>query len=778
MPDNTAGPPGRGVGARALRLEDVLRQLPERELSSLVARLRISIDDAKRIDPPSQVARALLAAPELRDPAQLSGPTRELLCRIAEAGGVLEVDGVPPAVEPLVARGIVFVRGGGEQGIELLLPIAYLVVLRTWPGEDPRGLRALLAQCSTDVAGSIASHYLGRPATPPIALSLEPAWEVLSVLSRLREEVEGLAPLERKLLRAIEEVGGEVDTEELLDLEREPLRLRGATGATPSRRGVGFALERRGFLIPVHPNRHVIPTEVAMVVGAQRRAERDAQRRDILSFVLGEDHAPRRARFAEDPVPLALAMALAVRDPALEIRAGVGTPRSLVTKFASRFGQPQENVALIVALSRAIGLWDPSVVSVASPPGSYRVQNLGRALFDAWRRGGAWDEARTDGEVLRAPTDGREASPVGVIREIVLEALAELGDGNWAPWEAVAAYVRADSRAPGVARLVDRWAQRAGVESLTPSEIARRIALDSLHVLGVVDFGDPDSEDDIGPTLRITPRGRAYLEGGELKQAPEPSRFLDNQVLRIGGPTRVGQVAAVAPFVEIGSVSQHLDVSLTQQAVSLALSAGYDTEAMRSRLEAIAPLPDPIARLLVQASAVIGRAEFVYTQGFLWVEDPEVRELLRTRRQSADLFVDPSPPAGLLVAPGVELDRLARRVRALGVEVLVDGEVYKTRSMLPPSRSTGSMKAVGSRPPSSRSSQNMNAVRPAKNSSRPPSSSSSARMRAVRASEAAMEAKPAAEGTLPTTPLPTGAASGTRARARRAPTGKGGGESQ
>ncbi len=134
-------------------------------------------------------------------------------------------------------------------------------------------------------------------------------------------------------------MGGEVDTEELLDLEREPLRLRGAMGATPSRRGVGFALERRGYLIPIHPNRHVIPTEVAAIVGEQRRAEREAQRRAIRSFVLGDDHAPRRARFAEDPAPVALAMALSVRDPSVDIRPGVGTPRSLISKFATRFGE-------------------------------------------------------------------------------------------------------------------------------------------------------------------------------------------------------------------------------------------------------------------------------------------------------------------------------------------------------------------------------------------------------------------------------------------------------
>src|SRR6478752_6928550 len=282
--------------AGAIRLVDVLRQLPERELGSLIARLKIRIDEAKRIDVPSQVARMLLQLPEMRDAGVLPGPTRELLYRVAEAHGVLYAQ---------------------------TLPIAHMIQLRSWEGEDPRGARALLAQLHPDVASSIAGHYLGRPATPPVALCLEPAWEVFADHKRLEREVEELAPLERKLLNAIEKVGGEVDIEELLDLERESMRLRGATGATSSRRGVGFALERRGFLVPVHPNRHVIPSEVVAIVGTQRRVEREAQRREIRSFVLAEDHAPRRARFAEDPAPIALAMALAVRDPSVEVRAGV-----------------------------------------------------------------------------------------------------------------------------------------------------------------------------------------------------------------------------------------------------------------------------------------------------------------------------------------------------------------------------------------------------------------------------------------------------------------------
>lgn len=684
--------------ASPIGLEELLRALPERELTALAGRLRISIDRAKRIDAASQVARALVAMRELRDPAQMPQQTRELLYRVAESGGVLCTDAVPPAVEPLVARGIVFVRAG-EAGVDLILPIAFLLQMRAWEGDDPRGIRALLAQTSTEVAGSIAAYYLGRPATPPVVLGLETAWTALTDSTRLAEEVEQLAPLERKLLRSIEEVGGEVDTEELLDLEREPMRLRGASGATPSRRGVGFALERRGFLIPIHPNRHVVPTEVSAIVSARRRTEREARRREIRTFVLGEDHAPHRARFAEDPASLAAAMALVVREPNVEVKPGVGTPRSLLQKLSTRFGSAPETVSLIAALSRAIGLWDHSAQDVSAPPGSEPIGEIGRLLFQAWRRGGAWDEARPDGEVLRVGADTREASAVGVVRDMVLEALQELGEGRWVPWEAVAGFVRTDSRTPGLSRLMERWAIRAGIEPTTPADLAHRIAFESLHVLGIVDLGDVDDESEsaIGPTLRLTPRGRVYLGLSDPPTSRATSRFLDNQALRVGPHAKIGQILSLAPFVEIGRVAGHLDLLVTQQALSRALAAGVDPDEIRDRLEDLAQLPDPLVHLLAQASAVLGRAEFVRSEGFLWVDDPEVRELLRTRRQTVDLFVDPSPPGGLLLVPGVELERLARRCRALGVEVLVDGEVYRTRgaSTHPPppeSRAAGSAK--------------------------------------------------------------------------------------
>ncbi len=656
-------------------MDEILRALPESELEALIGRLGIRIDPNKRIDVPSQAARALVGLPDVREPARLPTASRELLHRLAEAGGLLVVPVVPAGLEALLGRGVVYARKTGG-GIQLVLPAAFLVQLKSWESEDPRSLRALIAQAPFETVSAIASHHLGRPATPPIALSLEVAWEVLRDPGRLAVEIDKLAPVERRLLEAVESVGGEVDTQELLDLEREPMRLRGAGGVTASRRGAGFALERRAFLIPIHPNRHAVPTEVATIVGAARRAQRDLRRSEIRSFVIEEDHAPRRARFAADPAPLAVALAFAVREPGNEVRPGVGTPRSLVTRLAQRIGRDVDAVGMVVALSRAVGLWDSSAASVATPPGSLALHELTSLLFTTWRRGGAWDEARTDREVLRVAADARDASPIGALRHMVLEALTDLGEGRWVPWQALEGYLAADERIPGIERLLRRWAERAAIDPPTVLEVARRIALETLPVLGILDLGG--GPEDVGAggeatALRMTPRGRAMLQSGEPAFDVAPARFLDTQVLRIGAATRVAAVLALVHFAELGRVGAELDLVLTPPSIARALSAGLETDAVRGRIEAIAPLSEGLSRLLVQASVVMGRAAFVAASGFLWIEDPEIRELLRTRKPASELFVDPSPPAGLLVVPDVDADRLVRRCRALGVEIDVDG---------------------------------------------------------------------------------------------------------
>jgi hypothetical protein len=684
----------------------------------MIARLGVRIDTAKRIDVPSQLARALVSLPDLRDSSRLPPAALELIHRVAEANGSLVVSSLPPALEPLLARGLMFARASAGEGVELILPAAYLVQLKTWEGEDPRSLRALLSQAPFETMSAIAAHYLGRPATPPIALSLETAWEVLGQPQRLAEEIEKLSATERRVLAGVDADGGEVDTEELLELEREPLRLRTATGATPSRRGVGFSLERRGLLIPVHPNRHVVPTEVSAIVGAALHHARLSRREEVRAFVISGDHSPRRARFSLDPAPLVLGIAMTGRESGprtsdkssasgiyADLRSGIGTPKSLIQKLAVRFGREPSQIALLFSLSRAIGLWDASATTISAPPGSLTVHELTACLFATWRRGGAWDEARSEPEVLRLASDSRDSSPAGIVREIVLEALCELGEGRWVPWSSIGRWVKSDARMGGLARLLRRWAERGGLDPVEPLEVARRIVHESLPNLGILDLGEDEDVptdpefDGAGPSLalRLTPRGRALLADKAPPMDDSVSAFLDTHVLRVGPRTQVASALAIAPFVEVGRVIDTLDLLVAPQTLARALSAGVDADVLRARIEAVAPLPESLSRTLAQASVVVGRGSWVSAGAFVWIDDVNIRELLRTRRPTADLFVDPSPPGGLLVAAGVDLDRLARRCRTLGVEILANGQAVRSRSSPASDKAPPSPRAVPNR---------------------------------------------------------------------------------
>jgi hypothetical protein len=134
------------------------------------------------------------------------------------------------------------------------------------------------------------------------------------------------------------------------------------------------------------------------------------------------------------------------------------------------------------------------------------------------------------------------------------------------------------------------------------------------------------------------------------------------------------------------------------QTLARALSAGYEADALRQRIEALAPLPDTLSRTLAAASVVVGRGTYVASSGFLWVDDANVRELLRTRKSTAELFLEPSPPGGLLVSAQVDLDRLVRRCRTVGVEIVTEGTVVKARAVAPAAATTsGSHRKSSSR---------------------------------------------------------------------------------
>jgi len=722
------------LGPRAeRRLETILRSLPPKELAALAERNDIVVDPKKRLDEPAQVARALVRLPEIRELDRLPPASATLLRRIAEAGGALLVGSVPAGLDALVRRGLVFARlaedeiadehrrqhgaRAGGHVLELVLPTAFLVQLKAAEGDDPRSLRALLAEAPFETASAVATHYLGRPSTPPIALSLEPAWEVLGDAAALPLELSRISHQERRLLDQLEQVGGEVDTQELMDLEREPMRIRGAYGVTAGRRGAAFSLEKRGFLFPLHPNRYVLPTEVAALVGAERRGEREQRRERIREQVVDEDHLPRRARFSADPAPFVLGLALAIREASAagELKPGLGTPRSLVGRLAQRFGRVPEETGLLVALSRATGLWDASASSLVARPGTLRVGELQHTLFETWRRGGAWDEARSDAELLRLAPDARDPSPVGVLREIVLEALVDLAEGQWVPFRALSDYIEADPRMGGLRRLFERWAKRVVLEPPSESWLVERILLESLPALGLVDVGGAVADRTVavgldGLAVRFNSRGRELVtvarHGPERETSLSAGRAAASEFgadlqLRIGSAARVAEVLDLAAFVDLVTADARLEVEISATSLGRGLSAGLDAADMRRRVEVLAALSPAAVRLFEEASVVLGRGTFTPAAGFLWVDDVELRELLRTRQGTADLFLEPSPEGGLLVAPGIEPERVARRCRALGVEVQLEEPVMRARRSTapPPRQSDSGRRPLSWRPP-------------------------------------------------------------------------------
>ncbi len=673
---------------RSPRLIDVVADMSEAQQTSLIERHRFDIDPAKRVDIPTQISRALAYRGELRDPTRLEPAARALLTRVVLADGILLASaspaGAPDGVElldgaqELLDADLAFLAAGAR----LFMPIAYLLQVPAVQGEERFSLRALFAQMDDDARNSIASHYLDRRAVGPAVLELEVAWQLLADEPNLREAVANLHPSERDLLLGIEERGGEVDTSELLDLEREPVRL--VSGQPRVRRGPGFALERRGFLVPLRPDRHVIPIEVAQIVGERRAERRRADRERVHRQLAASDHAPHRASFSHDPSRVTLALALAVHGGREKPRPGVGTPRTLIRQNARRLGQPEGKIEFLSALSRNLGLWDSAALSTKAPPGDWDSRQLSDHLFELWRSGSAWDEARPEPEVARAAAEARIAGATDLIRQLVLECLGELQPGDWVPWRAVSEYIQADDRIPGARRLVTRWARRIGVPVPALGEVARKMAFQSLHWLAVVDIGDPDPDDESARwgALRLTPRGKALLDTPRIPLHPRQGATPTSSVhladgsasryeawtIEIGDGTPIGDVLGLATLADVGRVEGKLQLTPTAPLLRAEAGHGARVEDILARLARPASLPDGLEDMVRDVVTPRAHLALSRTAGFLWIEDQEVLDLLQ-RPATADLFAEKSPQGGLLLAPGVDPGRVARRCRALGLMV-------------------------------------------------------------------------------------------------------------
>ena len=105
---------------------------------------------------------------------------------------------------------------------------------------------------------------------------------------------------ERALLWAIDALGGEVTGEEVLELEREPVRIaHGGTVQVPRRSAI-FGLARRGLVL-TRAEGWVVPDEVERVVGRERRTRAGIERQRLLMSRHVHELTPARASWPSRP---------------------------------------------------------------------------------------------------------------------------------------------------------------------------------------------------------------------------------------------------------------------------------------------------------------------------------------------------------------------------------------------------------------------------------------------------------------------------------------------
>lgn len=659
---------GSSPKRRVRGLSELLRGMAEPERAALAEKTHVRLDEGKRIGSDQQLARALVARPEQKSLRGLSAAERAVVFTLAQAQveSRTEAASLPTpllaAAFALCERAWVFrAPERGAEATQFVLPTAHLLQLPSWEGEDPLSLRRLLSLQGPDVASGIV-RYFGGPAVAPWTLGLELVYETLSEPVRLQAEVSGLGDSEGRLLREICRLGGEIESIELLDLEREPLRLSGAWGVSTSRRGVSFELERRAFLLPISSNRYAVAAEVHALVVATERGRAIAEQQRLRTRIDASTVEPLRAQFSRDPVPYVLGMALqAQRREGL--RANVGTPRSLWSAIGQSLGLEPAVAELFAVLGRGLGLW--------TPPEPWRelgtVAELYPRLIEIWRLGVVWDLGRAEPEVLRAPASARAPSPARDVAKALLDALKDIGTQRWVALEVLGQLTLSDPRLVNIDARLERWAKRLGLAVPEASVLIAR-AIQDLFALGVLDRADRAEALGTSSAVHVAVRTRSlWSQAAPASEAAVAVQALGPLRFEVGPATQIAATLAASALLEPAGFEQRLTFEVSAQSVEQFALAGGTAAQMRALLEPLGTWTDASQALVEEATRSRVRLDLAPAAGFVWIEDEALRERLRTQTGLAALFIEPSPPGGLLVRTGVSLERLLKACRARGI---------------------------------------------------------------------------------------------------------------
>jgi hypothetical protein len=671
-----------------MRLQTCLEMLAPADREMLRNRRSIRLDPKKRLDEIEQTARCLVAETDLRH-SKFPADVRQLLQRLAVAGGVLPGGANDPGARLLCDLGIAFpstppappkARGARPTAAPprpppttLVLPAAFLVQVPAGEGEDPNSIRACFSMIDPEIIGPMAAQVLGKPLGVSGPMALQEVWEVVTQPGWLEKQVCDLPGAEARLLDAIERVGAEVNTEELLAHDQAPGLYRTQSGIAVPKRGAPYMLQRRALLFQLGVERFVIPTEVARIVGAPRQDERAARQASIEAAVRAEDHLPMRARYARDPSLAAVSSLAMLRTWEVPVRPDVAVPRAALKRVAERIGEREESVTLLMALARAAG-FGRLATPLASAVGSLqlRVADVGVALWRTYIHGGAWDETRVEPEVLRSGIMARATTAVVTARRVLLDALEVVAKERWATVDAVLEYAATDPRHAAVQRLHERATrERPGVFKGAIDDAWRAMLTLSFPVLGAVDIADD------GTAVRLV--GRVLPGGTELKplSVKEARPTVSRASLEVPASTwahalldlaDVGEPDHLKPEPAPGS----LVFTLGTSALTRGRTRGLTGQQVEARLRAIGmaqPFPPSVAELVAGLSDS-REARFVGCSGIILADDPAVRAELRADPSVRRLLVDGDFGDALLVRPDADLERLQTRLARLGVRLI------------------------------------------------------------------------------------------------------------
>ncbi|MDB4973693.1 MAG: hypothetical protein JWN48_2034 [Myxococcaceae bacterium] len=633
-----------------MKLLELILSLSPARIEELAARWHIAIDRKKRLTAAEQVARGMVFVPRWLEQAKLSEGAREALRLLAPAARGLAVRSLPEDVHALIEQGFVYLDP--QRTSRVLLPAAFRLQLPGSPSDSPRAARLLLGGVPEEARRELCQYHLQRLPPLPWPMLLETALERLEDAAWIKAELSKLADGERALLSAIDGAGGEASAEEVLELSREPVRIaHGGTVQVPRRSAI-FALARRGLAL-ARGEGWVIPDEIERVVGRERRAKSGLERQRLLMSRHVLDLTPARAEHATLPsfLTTVLLAELAAHDQ-LPLE-GRGLSRLAVRRAALQLVIAPERAELLACLARADGLLYATTPLAA----------VSERLWNAWRRGGAWDEAAREPDMFR-PGHPSTTKATQLVRESLLDTLMLLPPLQFALASDVLATAASDRRGPAAQRALS-LATRLGHDVVpTVAELSRALLERSLPFLGLIDVGQIAE----GSVLRLSQAARSWLDSSardsQASEASEPlpepaAEWRGELRLWCGGSCSVSAVLEASRYGRAWLEDHGVSIELTSESLSRGADHDPDLAGLRAALSSLVrELPDALTQAIQAATAQRPLFALARVGAFLEMEDAALRQALYGDAEGPSVFAAPPLQEGLLIRSGVAESRV------------------------------------------------------------------------------------------------------------------------